>query len=90
MSSFLAKIVDDREKSVNPIHVIMIVMVLNCIGWVWYLIIKNHIMPELSGIAMILGGGGVANMAQKAEEIVTKFRKQPSDGDKPTPSADLK
>ena len=86
---FIGKVLDDREKSVNPIHVIMIIMVLNCIGWVWYLIIKNHVMPALDGIAMILGGGGVANLAQKAEEIVSKLRK-PHDEDKPTPSADLK
>lgn len=75
---FWAKFVDDREKSVNPIHVIMAFIAVNAMGWVWYCLYKNSTMPELSGIAMLLGGGGVANMCQKAEDIADKvFKKKP-------------
>jgi hypothetical protein len=71
---FLSKLLDDRELSVNPIHVVMIFLVLNAVGWVWYIVLHSKALPELSGIAMLLGGGGMANLAQKAESIVDKFR----------------
>jgi len=73
--SAIKSFLDDREKSVNPIHIIMVFIVLNAVGWVWYSIAKSptHVLPELSGIAMLLGGGGVANMAHKAEDIVAKL-----------------
>jgi hypothetical protein len=73
--TFVDKFLDDREKSVNPIHVMMAALVLAAIGWVTFLVVKNHTMPELSGVAMLLGGGGVANIAQKAEDIAAKFKK---------------
>ncbi len=73
--TFVEKFLDDREKSVNPIHVLMSLLVLAAIGWVTFLVIKNHQMPELTGVATLLGGGGVANIAQKAEDIAAKFRK---------------
>lgn len=72
---FMRKLLDDRETSVNPIHVVMIFLVLNAVGWVWYLVIHKQAMPELTGVAMLLGGGGMANLAQKAEAIVDKFKK---------------
>ena len=73
--SFIKSFFDDREKSVNPMHVIMVFLVLNSVGWVWYSIIKNplHQIPELAGIAALLGGGGAANLAHKAEDIVSRF-----------------
>ena len=76
---FFSKLLDDREVSINPVHVVMIFLVLNAVGWVWYLVLHNKILPELSGIAMLLGGGGVANLAQKAEAIVDKFRGKKED-----------
>jgi len=72
--SFWSKFADDREKSINPVHIVMGFLVLNAIGWVWYLVLKTHLMPELSGVAMILGGGGVANLAHKADDIIAKFK----------------
>jgi hypothetical protein len=76
--SFIAKLLNDKEKSVNPVHVMMLILIASSIGWVWYLVIKTHLMPELSGVAMLLGGGGIANIAHKAEDIVAKF-KSPGD-----------
>jgi hypothetical protein len=73
--SFIAKFLDDREKSVNPVHVMMGLLVLASISWVTFLVIKNHTMPELTGVATLLGGGGIANACQKAEDIVAKFKK---------------
>lgn len=78
--SFIAKCLDDREKSVNPIHIMMAALVLASIFWVTFLVVKNHIMPELTGVATLLGGGGVANIAHKADDIIAKFKK-PADPD---------
>lgn len=73
--SFMAKVFNDAEKSVNPIHILMGILVLSAVGWVWFLVIKNHTLPELSGIATLLGGGGIANICHKAEDIVASFKK---------------
>lgn len=77
--SFIEKFLDDREKSVNPIHVMMSALVLSSIVWVTYLVFHNHTMPELTGVATLLGGGGMANIAQKAEDIAAKFTKKNDD-----------
>lgn len=73
--TFVEKFLDDREKSVNPVHVMMSLLVLASIGWITFLVLKNHQMPELTGVATLLGGGGVANICQKAEDIAAKFKK---------------
>lgn len=81
---FFKSFVNDQDKTLNPIHVIMAFMVVNAVGWVWYLILKNRVMPALDGIAMLLGGGGVANLAQQADNIISKFKKHPDpDSDVP-------
>lgn len=75
---FWAKLLDDREKSINPMHLVMAFLVLNSVAWVWYSVLKNHgTIPELSGIAALLGGGGAANLAHKAEDIVAKLKSTP-------------
>ena len=60
---FIKAFLDDKDSSVNPIHVIMVFLVVNAVGWVWYLVLHNKVMPELGGVAMLLGGGGAANLA---------------------------
>lgn len=78
---FIKAFFDDTDKSVNPAHVVAAVLVSASIGWVTYLVLKNHIMPDLTGIAYLLGGSGAMNVAQKMEDIVAKFKKTPD----PTP-----
>jgi hypothetical protein len=73
--SFIKSFLDDREKSVNPAHAIALILVLASIGWVTYLVVHNHALPDLAGVAYLLGGSGAMNIAQKAEVIVDKFRK---------------
>jgi hypothetical protein len=74
---FVKAFFDDRDASVNPAHVVAATLVAASVGWVTYLVIKNHVMPDLSGIAYLLGGSGAMNIAQKAEAIVDKFKKAP-------------
>ncbi len=81
---FFKSFVNDQDKTLNPIHVIMAFMVVNAVGWVWYLVLKTHIMPALEGVALLLGGGGVANLAQQADSIIAKFKKH-IDTDSDTP-----
>jgi hypothetical protein len=71
---FIKAFFDDKDTSVNPAHVVAATLVIASIGWVTYLVLKNHVMPDLTGIAYLLGGSGAMNIAQKAGEIVEKFR----------------
>jgi len=75
--SILAKFLDDREKSVNPAHAVALILVVASVVWVSYLVWHNKILPDLSGIAYLLGGSGAMNIANKMEGIVAKFQKQP-------------
>jgi hypothetical protein len=78
--SFFKAIFDDRDKSVNASHCIAFLLTFSSIAWVTYLVHKNHILPDLSGIAYLLGGSGAMNVANKMEDIVAKFSKKSSDG----------
>lgn len=82
--SFIKAIFDDRDASVNAAHVVAVTLTLASIGWVTFLVLKNHVLPDLSGVAYLLGGSGAMNIANKAEAIVDKFKKKPAD---PAPSA---
>jgi hypothetical protein len=59
---FIKAFFDDRDQSINPAHVVAAALVAASIGWVTYLVIKNHVMPDLSGIAYLLGGSGAMNI----------------------------
>jgi hypothetical protein len=72
---FWSKVIDDRQKEINPIHIMMAFLMVNSVAWVWYLILKNRVMPELQGVALLLGGGGIANLVHKADDIIAGFRK---------------
>jgi hypothetical protein len=74
---FWTGLVNDSEKKVNPAHVVAFSLVFASIFWVSYLVYKNKAMPDLSGVAMLLGGSGAMNIAHKAEEIIDKFKKKP-------------
>jgi len=54
--------------------------VIASVSWVSFLVIKNHTMPDLTGIAYLLGGSGAMNICHKAEDIVGSFRKGPTSG----------
>lgn len=71
---FFKKALDDRDASINPSHVVAFMLVAASIGWITFLVIKNHVLPELSGVAYLLGGSGAMNIASKMEEIVGKFK----------------
>jgi hypothetical protein len=75
---FWASCVNDAEKSVSPAHVITIALTVAVIGWVSYLVVATHLMPDLSGCAYLLGGAAGVNVAHKAEDIIAKFKGQPN------------
>jgi hypothetical protein len=75
---FVKAFFDDRDASVNPAHVVAATLVAASICWVSYLVFKNRTMPDLTGIAYLLGGSGAMNIAQKAEAIIDKFKKVPA------------
>ena len=75
---FWKGLINDAQKDVNPAHVIALALTFASICWVSYLVYKNLTLPDLSGIAYLLGGSGAMNVANKAEEIVAKF-KRPAD-----------
>jgi hypothetical protein len=85
---FLKAIFDDRDKSVNASHCIAFLLTLSSVVWVSYLVLKTHVLPELSGVAYLLGGSGAMNVANKMEDIVAKFKKHP-DPDSGTVDPDL-
>jgi hypothetical protein len=74
---FLKAIFDDRDKSVNASHCIAFLLTVSSVVWVSYLVIKTHVLPELSGVAYLLGGSGAMNVANKMEDIVAKFKRHP-------------
>ena len=71
----LAKLFDDGDKTVNPVHIVTLMLVLAVIAWGSYVVIKTEAMPELTGAAYLLGGAGAANIAHKAEDIVNSIKK---------------
>ncbi len=75
--SFLKSIFDDRDRSVQAAHVVAVTLTIASICWVTFLVVKNHILPDLSGIAYLLGGSGAMNIASKMEDIVDKFKGGP-------------
>src|SRR5690349_12338215 len=74
MMEYIKAIFDDREKSVNPSHIVAFMLVAAIIGWITFLVVKNHVLPDLSGVAYLLGGSGAMNIASKMEDIVGKFK----------------
>jgi hypothetical protein len=75
--SFFRAIFDDRDKSVNAAHFLAVLLTVSSIAWVTYLVHKNSLLPDLSGIAYLLGGSGAMNVANKFEDVVAKFKKHP-------------
>jgi hypothetical protein len=84
---FIKGLFDDSAKNVNPAHVVALSLTAAVIGWVTYLVIKTHALPDLQGPAFLLGGSGAMNIAHKAEDIIAKFRKQPESEVPPAPGA---
>jgi hypothetical protein len=76
--SFLASFVNDQEKKVNPVHVVMVVLILAIIVWGSYIVYRTVHMPDLQGAAELLGTTGLANLAHKAEDIASAFNKDAS------------
>jgi hypothetical protein len=75
MEGFCRSVVDDDDKTVNPAHIIAFLFTFASIGWITYLVIKNGAMPDLSGLAILIGGGsGAINLVHKAGDLVDRFR----------------
>ena len=68
---------NDSDKSVNAAHCVAFLLTFSSIAWVTYLVHKNSTLPDLSGIAYLLGGSGAMNVCSKAEDIIAKFKKHP-------------
>jgi hypothetical protein len=75
MFSVFKNSVDDSNTSVNPAHVIALAITAAAIFWVSWIVIHTRTMPDLNGIAYLLGGSGAVNLAHKAEEIVNSIKK---------------
>lgn len=51
------------------------VIVLSVVGWVWYLVVKNHALPDLGGPSLFIGTGAAGHYGiNKASDIVASFR----------------
>jgi hypothetical protein len=85
MMGFVKAFFDDREKSINPAHVVALMLVTASIGWITFLVFKNHVLPDLQGVAYLLGGSGAMNVASKMEDIVGKLKPQAAPVVVPTP-----
>jgi hypothetical protein len=85
--AFLKALFND-DPSINTAHAIAILLVLASVGWVTFLVVKNHTLPDLSGVAYLLGGSGAMNVCSKVESIVARFKKQDPPSDDAAP--DLK
>lgn len=72
----------DNDGTTNPTLLLAFALVFASIGWVSFLVYKNHNLPDLTGIAYLLGGSGAMNIAHKAEDIIASIRKGPTDGGK--------
>jgi len=82
---FFKGLVDDGIKSVNPVQVITLLLGLAIIVWGTHVAFYNHAMPNLTGIGEALGGAGLANVAHKAEDIISKFKKPEVSAEQGTP-----
>ncbi len=71
---FWSGLINDADKQINPAHVVALSLTAAVIGWVTYLVIKTHVLPDLTGPAYLLGGSGAMNVAHKAEDILAKFK----------------
>jgi hypothetical protein len=73
--SFLKSVFDDSDKSMNPAHLIAILLTCAVVVWGCWEAYHTHAMPtNLSGAAELLGGSGAVNVAHKAEAIIEKFK----------------
>lgn len=72
---FWAKMVDDTEKSVNPMIVITIMLTVAVIAWgCWEAYHTNRMPSNLNDAAYLIGGTAAANLAHKAGDLADKFR----------------
>lgn len=83
---FGSAILDD-DGTVNPAHLIAMVLAAASVLWVSYLVYTTRALPDLTGVAYLLGGSGLMNVAHKAEDIIAKFKKDPPQADPGTPSS---
>lgn len=82
---FFAKMVNDTEKSVNPMIVVTIMLTVAVIVWgSWEAYHTSHMPSNLTDAAYLIGGAGAANLAHKASDIVASMNKTPAP---PPPSA---
>jgi hypothetical protein len=84
--NFWAKAINDAEKAVNPAHVIALSLTAAVIVWGFWEMYHSGGMPSgdhLKGAAELLGGAGAVNVAHKAEDIISRFKKP---ADTPAPA----
>lgn len=83
---FFAKMVNDSEKSVNPMIVITCMLTVAVIGWgCWEAYHTNRMPSNLTDAAYLIGGTAAANLAHKAGDIVDKFKGGPPPFPTPPP-----
>lgn len=80
--NFIKSAFCDNDGTANPAHIIAFILVLASVSWVSFLVYKNPHgpIPDLTGIAYLLGGSGAMNICHKADDLLNTFRKGPSTG----------
>lgn len=82
---FVKSLFDDQDKSTNPTHVLAYALCGASIIWISYLVFKTKAMPDVTGVAYLLSATGVANVAHKLEDVVSRFRKDNPPAEQPQP-----
>jgi hypothetical protein len=73
--AFLKSVFNDLDKSMNPAHIIALLLTAAVVVWGCWEAWHTHAMPSnLGGAAQLLGGAGAVNVAHKAEDIIAKFK----------------
>lgn len=53
-------------------------VVFSTLFWISYLVVKNHVMPDLNGPSLFIGTGAVGHYGiNKASEIISAFNTNP-------------
>ena len=68
----------DGQGSYTRVSGFLIALASVC--WVSYLVVRNHELPDLAGVALLVGGGsGTQYAINKTEDIVKAFKGTPED-----------
>jgi hypothetical protein len=70
MKSFISRMLSESDGTPSSARVSMMLFVLAAIGWVTYLVVTNHALPDFAGLALLIGTPYAINKAQQAAGAV--------------------